>query len=246
MSRFFYHPEQRVGDDVLLTDDDAHHLLRVLRATVGQAVELCDDTGCCQQAVITAIDSGQIRCHLGEQLPNSEAGIRFYLAFGLLKGEKTEFILQKATELGAAGFFPFISERTVVRPDKKMESRRTRWQKIIRGAVAQSRRGLIPEISVPCGWTNILEISKTFDKVVFFWESEEERPLADALAGSHFGDRVLLITGPEGGLSAAEADAAKDQGVDPVTLGPRILRAETAAVVALAVSLYQVGEMGGK
>ena len=246
MSRFFYSPQHRDGEDVILTGDDAHHLLRVLRAAVGQEVELCDDTGRCHKAEIVNVDHGRVRCRLGEALPNSEAGIRFYLAFGLLKGEKTEFILQKATELGAAGFFPFTSERTVVRSDKKVENRRLRWQKIIHGAAAQSRRALIPEINVPCRWADILEMSKTFDKVVFFWESEEDRPLADALKDCSAGDNVLLITGPEGGLSAGEAVAAKELGIEPVTLGPRILRAETAAVVATAVSLYQVGELGGK
>ncbi|MCW3489322.1 RsmE family RNA methyltransferase [Dethiobacter alkaliphilus] len=246
MSRFFYGPAQVHGDEVILTDDDAHHLLRVLRASVGQEVELCDDKGSCRWAVIAGVDHGEVRCRLGHELPDSEAGIRFYLAFGVLKGEKTEFILQKATELGAAGFFPFTSERSVVRPDKKAEKIQKRWQKIIHGAAAQSRRAIIPQLNPPCKWPDVLDLCKTFDKVVFFWESEEDRPLAKSLEGCSRGDRVLLITGPEGGFSAKEAAALGKLGIEPVTLGPRILRAETAAVVATAVALYQVGELGGK
>lgn len=247
MTRFFYSPQQ-VQDEttVALEGEDAHHLQRVLRASVGDTVELCGGNGSCRQGEIVSLEKARVLCRLGGILPDSEPAVRFTLAFGLLKGEKNEFILQKATELGVSGFIPFISSRTVARPEKNMVSRRERWQKIIRGAAAQSRRSILPDIQLPCSWQELLQQSQRFEQAVLFWEGEGERPLRKALSQPMPGERILLVTGPEGGFSSEEALAALAGGVKPVTLGPRILRAETAALAALAVSLYQVGEMGGR
>ncbi len=246
MNRFFYTPSQLENEDtVKLSGEEAYHLLRVLRASVGETLELCCETGVCRRAEILAIDKNSVLCRLGDFLSDSESSIQFSVAFGLLKGDKTEFILQKATELGAAGFIPFTSGRTVVRPDKEMENRRQRWQKIIRSAAAQSRRSLIPPIQSPASWLQLLELAKSFDKALLFWEGEGGKRLCAVLQNLQPKSRVLLVTGPEGGFSEEEVFAAKSHGLESVTLGPRILRAETAALVALAVSLYQVGEMGG-
>lgn len=176
MTRFFYTENQRQGKDtVLLAGEEAHHLLRVLRASVGDSLELCNETGQCRLAEILAAEKNSIFCRLGDFLPDSEASVQFTVAFGLLKGEKVEFVLQKATELGATGFIPFISGHTVVRPEKNMEIRRQRWQKIIRSAAAQSHRNIIPSILPPVSWQQLLELARMFDKAVLFWEGEEGR-----------------------------------------------------------------------
>ena len=246
MTRFFYGAHQlQDGGNVLLEGEDAHHLVRVLRSTPGDTVELCDESGSCRQAVIENITKESVSCRLGEFLCGNEASVRFTLAFGMLKGEKNELVFQKGTELGAAGFMPFFSERTVVRPDKDKETRRQRWQKIVRAAAGQSRRNIIPGLAPPCSWQELLNQAKRFDRVVFFWEGEGDRPLQAALQDIIAGHNVLLVTGPEGGFSEGEAREATAAGFQPATLGPRILRAETAALTALAVSLYQAGEMGG-
>jgi 16S rRNA (uracil1498-N3)-methyltransferase len=245
MSRFFYTAKERQDNLVFLAGDDAHHLLRVLRSNVGDGVELCDETGRCHLAVIAAADKKTVTCQLAAELPGSETSMRVFLAFGLLKGEKTDFVLQKATELGVAGFLPFISQRTVSRPEKKTEARLERWQKIIRGAAGQSRRSLVPTIEAPCSWQQLLTKIPTYNKTALFWEGERDVPLRAALDGVTANDNLLLITGPEGGLSKDEVHSAAAAGAHAVTLGPRILRAETAALTAVAVSLYQVGEMGG-
>ncbi|MBT9167131.1 MAG: Ribosomal RNA small subunit methyltransferase E [Syntrophomonadaceae bacterium] len=246
MNRFFYKQVQLLSEDtVKLSGEDVHHLLRVLRASVGESLELCCETGRCRRAEILFVEKNSVSCRLGDFLPDSEPSIQFSVAFGLLKGEKAEFVLQKATELGAASFIPFISERTVVRPDKEMENRRQRWQKIIRSAAAQSRRNLIPPVQSPASWQQLLELAKSFDKALLFWEGKGGRLLCDVLKNLQPKSRILLVTGPEGGFSDEELFAAKSHGLEPVTLGSRILRAETAALVALAVSLYQAGEMGG-
>jgi len=246
MNRFFYTQSQLLDEHTVeLSGEDAHHLLRVLRASAGESLELCNETGQCRRAEIIITEKNGVSCRLGDFLPDSEASVQFILAFGLLKGEKAEFVLQKATELGAAGFIPFISSRTVIRPEKDMENRRQRWQKIIRSAAAQSRRNLIPPIAPPASWEQLLKLAKSFDKALLFWEAEGEGQLCAVLRNIQPKSRVLLVTGPEGGFSDEEALVAKSHGLASVTLGPRILRAETAALVALAVSLYQAGEMGG-
>lgn len=246
MNRFFYTEKQLEDKDtVVLSGEDAHHLLRVLRVSAGESLELCSETGECRRAEILSAEKNRLTCRLGDFLPDSEASVLVSVAFGLLKGEKAEFVLQKATELGAAGFIPFISGRTVVRPEKELENRRQRWQKIIRSAAAQSRRSIIPPIQTPVSWQQLLELAKTYDKAVLFWEGEGEGRLCNVLKNIQPKSRILLVTGPEGGFSNEEAATAKSHGLESVTLGPRILRAETAALAALAVSLYQAGEMGG-
>ena len=234
MNRFFYNKAQKDGNCVTLVGEDAHHLLRVLRGAVGDQVDLCDDQGLCQRSVISVVNKNDVICQLGDVLADGEAQVRIYLAFGLLKGEKTDFVLQKASELGAAGFYPFISARTVARPEKKMDNRLQRWDKIIRSAAAQSRRSLIPTLAPPCTWQQLLKQFPSYRKVILFWESEEDGSLVNALQGCMPGDKILLITGSEGGLSMEEALSAKESGADVVTLGPRILRAETAAEIGRA------------
>lgn len=243
MNRFFYLTAQREAESVFLQGDDAHHLRRVLRAVVGEHIELCDEQGLCHLARITNITKDEVHCVLESALPSSEPQTKIELAFGLLKGEKTELVLQKSTELGVHSFRPFYSERTVVRPDKKQEARRERWQKIVRAAAAQARRARIPEVVLPCQWSSLLAQFDLYDQVILFWEAELEQPLAQALRNCARGTRILLLTGPEGGFSEAEAQAATAAGAAIVTLGPRILRAETAAITAVALTLYQAGEM---
>jgi len=244
MNRFYYTPGQFNNGLVSLSGEDARHLSRVLRSSVGDAVELCDEAGSCYLAEITAIDKERVLCRLGAKMPAHEPGVAITLAFGMVKGEKAGFIFQKATELGVAAFMPFYSGRTVKR-EKNSETKMERWRRILRAAAAQSRRDIVPALSLPCDWEELVKSFSLFDRVVLFWESETDKPLSEALHDLPERAKILLITGPEGGFSRHEAAIAVEQGARVVTLGPRILRAETAAVVAAALSLYEAGEMGG-
>ncbi|MBS4030174.1 MAG: 16S rRNA (uracil(1498)-N(3))-methyltransferase [Clostridiales bacterium] len=246
MSRFFYTATQRHNEDVTLTGDDARHLSRVLRASPGDAVELCNESGQCQAAQITFVGKESVTCRLASLLPDRESGVRVTLAFALLKGEKTDFVLQKATELGVSAFIPFSSTRCVARIDKKARDKLVRWDKIVRSAAGQSLRNRVPVISPPLDWPQLLTEFQNYQRIVFFWEGEGDKPLAPVLKGVLPGENILLITGPEGGFSREEAEEAMASGANAVTLGPRILRAETAAVVSVAVALYEAGEMGGR
>lgn len=244
MNRFFYAAGQRQGNEVTLSGEDARHLLRVLRATAGDTVELCDGQGACHRADIISVSKENVFCRLTEPLRNNETNLRVDLAFSLLKGEKTDFVLQKATEAGVAGFLPFVSERTVARPVNKGDSRRERWEKVARAAAAQSKRAIIPQVAAPFNWAELLEKIPAYHRAVLFWEAAADKPLSAILRGIPANGSILLITGPEGGFSGSEVRLAEDKGAYAATLGPRILRAETAALVAVVVALYQAGEMG--
>ena len=243
MNRFFYNTKQRTGQNVCLDGEDAHHLLRVLRIDIGESIELCNEQGVCQRAEVTTLTKHIVCCKLSEQLASREPQTEVDLAFGLLKGEKTAYLLQKATELGVHRFLPFTSERTVV---KKQEVKTERRQKIVRSAAAQSHRSQIPEVFEANSWEELLRRFADYDMVLLFWERELEQTLAAAMGNAAYGSKILLVTGPEGGLSENEIEAAKNFGAKVVTLGSRILRAETAAITAAALVLYQAGEMGGR
>src|SRR5690554_5069548 len=155
MNRFFYQQQQRDGQKVVLQGEDAHHLSRVLRIQTGEIVALCDEQGVCNAAKVSAIESKQVLCDLLEPLADSEAKTRIDLAFGLLKGEKADFVLQKATELGAHCFLPFESERTIVKLARKKDARVNRWQKVVRSAAAQAQRAVVPHVSAPRSWEHL-------------------------------------------------------------------------------------------
>lgn len=246
MNRFFFSAGQRQGEQVLLDNDDVHHLRSVLRCTVGSQVELCDEKGRCFLAKIVASGRDGVVCILQDALSGREAAVRFTLAFSLLKGEKSELLLRCGTELGLAGFLPFASGRSVVRLEAITVCRAGRWQKIVHAAAGQARRDLLPEIAPLHTWDELLGVIPRYKKTILFYEGKEGLPLSAALHEVFPGDRVLLVTGPEGGFSAAEVAEVRALGGIIVTLGPRILRAETSAVAAAALALYQAGELGGK
>jgi 16S rRNA (uracil1498-N3)-methyltransferase len=246
MNRYFFTAEQQEHDIVGLTDADAHHILHVMRNAPGDLIELCDGKGRCYLAVIASVQNKGVTCRLEEPLPDREPSVRCTLAFSLLKGEKAEWVLQKATELGVSGFIPFVSERSVARlEEKKARERLKRWEKITLAASCQSKRSVIPYIMPPCNWQQLVGRFADFHKVLFFFEGTGGYPLSTVLQEVPDAP-ILLITGPEGGFSPAEAATARYHGAETVTLGPRILRAETAALIATALVLYQVGELGGK
>ncbi len=243
MNRFFYQTKQRKDNIVCLEGEAVHHLTRVLRADVGDKIELCDEHGVCRLAEITAITRHEVQCILGELLPNNESEVLVDLAFGLLKGEKTDFILQKATELGVHALLPFISSRTVVRPSKQSDKRQQRWQKIAAAAAAQAKRSYIPKVGSPSYWPELIQQFTAYDQVILFWEMAAKQSLKDLLSRLKTKSRILLITGPEGGLEKAEVETAAAAGAQIATLGPRILRAETAALTAVALTMYEADEM---
>jgi 16S rRNA (uracil1498-N3)-methyltransferase len=170
------------------------------------------------------------------------------LVQGVAKGEKMDVIVRQAVEVGAAEIFPVLTSRTVVRLDgSKLQSRGERWRRIAKGAAEQSRRTSIAIVHDPSPFPEVLDYLRAFDAVVVLWEDPSiGAGLRSAVAslGGGFDGRLALVIGPEGGLSEDEVASLRDIGATPVTLGPGILRTETAAVVALAIAMDSLGGLG--
>ena len=173
----------------------------------------------------------------------SPVDIRLFQA--LPEKERFELILQKATELGAYGITPFQSRRsTTLAAREKGQRKSHRWPHILLRAARQCRRAMIPELSPPLSWEEMLKIAGQADLTLLLYEREGSRTLGEALAGFR-GKSLSIIVGPEGGLIRPEADAVLRAGGQAVSLGNRILRTETAAITALGLAQHLVGDLGG-
>lgn len=241
-TRFFL--DRVEGERVVLSRADSHHLLRVMRASPGTPfVALAG--GMAYDCVLAGVEEGLAFGRVVSSRPaTGEPRIRIALFQGLAKGEKMELVIQHGTELGIAEFIPVASARSVVKLDEKKAADRTeRWQRIAREAAEQSRRGTVPRVAAPVTWTQAVARIAEFDLALVPWEEGGE-PLK-AVLGAHPDARSYAVfIGPEGGLTAEEVRLAREAGAVPVTLGPRILRTETAPLAAAAAILYARGEMG--
>jgi 16S rRNA (uracil1498-N3)-methyltransferase len=250
MQRYFLRPDQFQGQIVTIDGDDAHHLLRVMRAEIGDEV-ICSN-GADREALVrvTSLDKGTVTGQAVQELTmTAEPAARVWIAQSLPKGDKMEIVIQKGTEIGAARFLPFLSERTVVQYDAKKEAKRTeRWQKIAKEAAEQAHRNRVPEIDAVLTWKQLLKQAEHVDAAWICYEKEDGKQLRtaiqDALAGE-MKTNFLFAVGPEGGFSDQEIQQAEAAGFISVSLGKRILRTETAGMVGLTCLLYELGEMGG-
>ncbi|MEW9701584.1 16S rRNA (uracil(1498)-N(3))-methyltransferase [Paenibacillus sp. SI8] len=255
MQRYFLPPEkfQGTAHTVTIEGDDAHHLQRVMRAEIGDKV-ICSN-GVNREALvrITELDKGCVTAEVVEDLPmNAEAAVEVWVAQSLPKGDKMETVIQKGTEIGAARFLPFLSERTVVQYDAKKEAKRTeRWQKIAKEAAEQAHRNRVPQVAGVLTWKQLLAQLKDVDCAWICYEKEDGQQLRPAIQQAaasgklERGKRVLIAVGPEGGFTEQEIRQAEEAGFRSVSLGARILRTETAAMVGLTCLFYETGEMGG-
>ena len=243
----FYADESGVHDGVArLTDEDARHATRVLRLGAGDEIELIAPP---QRflARIERADEAGVLARAQQPLPPTEARTRVTLYQGLPKSDKMDWIVQKATELGAHGVRPVAMERSVVRLEGKDAARRAeRWQKIAREAVKQCARMEMPRIA-PCEkLTALREELCALDLLIVPWEDAQDGSLRACL--SRVADepcaRIGVLIGPEGGISAREAQWLREEaGAQLVTLGPRILRTETAGLCALSAIMAFRGEL---
>ncbi len=248
MTRFFIPADQIAGKHVVLKGADAHHLSKVLRNKVGDELIVLNGKGEEYRAVITALQNDAVQVELLEAIGRqAEASVRIHLVQGMPKGEKIEWILQKNTELGVAGFQPVLTERSTVRLDPATRAKKhERWSKIIREAAEQSGRQILPELEPVREWRELLARPFRPGLVLIPWEGERTRSLREALnQPAETPEHITVLIGPEGGFSLAEVEQAQEAGAIPVTLGPRILRTETAGLAVTAAILYHYGELGG-
>jgi 16S rRNA (uracil1498-N3)-methyltransferase len=218
------------NDHAELTGDDARHLSRVLRAEPGQCYELSDNH-CAYLAEISAVTAARVTFHVLEPLPAPPPSRQIMLYAALIKFDRFEWLIEKATELGVARIVPVITDRAEKGLASAAPKRVERWRKIARESSQQSRRLQIPEISLPEPFAAV-----TADSAAnrFFLEENPGAPsLLAALPAE--ADTFSILTGPEGGWTDRERALASAAGWKPVSLGPNILRAETAAIAALAI-----------
>jgi 16S rRNA (uracil1498-N3)-methyltransferase len=242
--RFFIPPENFSGQMVLLPPAVQDQIAKVLRLNPGDQVELLDNRGGAWLASLEPSGSGGLIAHILEEVPeNTEPKTFITLYFGLTQREKLEWILQKGTEIGVSAFQPFISKRTLVRDRDSALKKRVRWEGILREAAEQSKRRCIPELRDPLDLLNAVDQSLSQDRLTLTcWIHERQKSLDEVLTGRKLA-RIGLFIGPEGGFAPEEAEMMMAEGVKMVSLGCRILRMETAAILAPALVLYQLGEM---
>jgi len=247
MKRFFLPGPVAVGSTAILTGDDAHHILRVLRMRRGEAVVLFDGNGVEYSARIDRIHPDSVQVTVLERFFSSvESPIELTVAQGFLKEKKMDSLIRQLTEIGVSRWIPFFAGRSVSRPDaRRLATRTERWNKIAREALKQCRRVKAPVITETLSFEEVLTSSAQSELKLIFWE-DESLPLTQVPQPSgRSPDGVFIMLGPEGGFSSHEVAQARRHGFVSVSLGPRILRAETAAVAASVLAQFLFGDMGG-
>jgi 16S rRNA (uracil1498-N3)-methyltransferase len=226
--RLYQNTVFKVGDKISLEKNNEHHLLKVLRFPVGNTITLFNGDGFDYQAIVIGTKKTYIVEVLSQQKNESESSLDLTLAQGIAKGEKMDFLIQKAVELGVSRIIPIQTEHCVVRlKADKVAKRINHWQKIANHACEQSGRSVIVDISLPQTLTELLN-KPNHNGFVLHHRATKNLQTMEKLS------KVTILIGPEGGLSDAEIKQATNAGFQPLLLGKRILRTETASLVAIA------------
>lgn len=238
--RFFASPDAFQGNQVILTGEPLHHLRNVLRAKPGTTVILMNGLGLCCQAIVTEINAHTATADILRRWQAETEPLPITLMQALPKGDKLDLVLQKGTELGISCFQPLESDHAVPQLDAaRRDKRQQRWQRIVNEAARQCRRSTLPEVEALKPLQQALTES-TADLKLVLWEAGAVA-LAERLPPEP-PDSVALLVGPEGGFSARELTEITNAGFQPVHLGPRILRTETAGLAATPVLQYLYGD----
>lgn len=239
MPRFFTDVSGTVGDIIPIVGEDALHISRSLRMAVGDPITICDGLGTDHICEIVYAGHDIVKAKVVEVFPSeSEPDVEVTLYASVTKGEKMDFVIQKSVELGVRAIVPVLSRRCIVRLDEKSEKNKLdRWNKIAFEASKQSGRGYVPKVrSVMTFEKAVAEASEHSLRLIAY--ERGKLPLADLLGSSVYVD-AAVFTGPEGGYDEEEIRLAEIMGIAPISLGKRILRAETAPLCVLSIIHYQ-------
>jgi 16S rRNA (uracil1498-N3)-methyltransferase len=245
MARFFVPRKNFAGQGATVEGPEFEHLRKVLRLGPGDPILVFDDKGWEHEAVIRSLSAHAAQIEVLRSFQaERESPLQLTLAVALTKGEKMDFVVEKATELGVHAIAPFVSAYTVPKLDRgKIEKRGERWQKIALAAAKQCSRTRMPQIFPVCDFEDL--VRQTTDSLqLLFWEKETRQTLKQVHAAAPDARSIVLVIGPEGGLSEQEASLAQRHGFKAVHLGRRILRAETAAVAAATLVQFLWGDLG--
>jgi len=234
-----------VGAVLALPSAFVHYLCRVLRLEGGQSIELCDGRGARWDARLCLGEGDAADICLEARLDAEPLAFPIYLAQAIPKSDKMEQILQRCTELGVAGFYPFFSSRCVVKLTAARAARRlARWQRIVQEACRQSQRAWMPIVETPRGLLELQDQLPPGLPRLVCWAGAREQGLDDWIRAHPAPDGIVVFVGPEGGFAEAEIEALADAGVAAVGLGPAILRTETAGPAVAAILQFHYGALG--
>ena len=237
MRRFYIDPKNIAESRAILTGSEAHHLRGVLRLGAGAKIELFDGTGAIYQAIVRDVGKKEVLLQTISKQLTDEPGPSVHFAQALLKGKKMDFLIQKATELGIHAIHPFTSLHCAAQPSY---DKTKRWEKISLEACKQCGRPTPITCYPVCDLSQILQKGKSHNTKLIFWEKEKtalDRVLQAPVQS------IFMMIGPEGGFSDSEVESALRQNFQPVSLGKRILRAETAAFCAMSIVQYLLGNL---
>ncbi len=243
MHRFFVNPSDISSCGVEITGDDVAHISKVLRLRCGDKISVCDQNGFDYVCTVSEVGKERVFARVDEKLPSiSESRVSVTLYQGLPKGDKMELIIQKCTELGVKKFVPVVMQRSVSRP-KDASKKTARYRKIALEAAKQSKRSAVPDVCDATDFESVLDGIKDGDALnILPYENEKSTTLKEVLRKNCDAKNINLIIGPEGGFSDEEIADALAQNIQTVTLGPRILRCETAPIAAVAAIMYELGD----
>lgn len=245
MPRIFVPPEQIKANTAELSEQDAKKLLKVLRLVPGDTVILFDGRKEYLSEIVSIGTKSATLKIISEYRKTTESPIQIYLGQGVPKGEKLEWTVQKAVELGVAHVIPVHMERSVKRPDAAgMENMLKRLRRIAIEAARQSGRIRVPDIPAYMDLQMFLTHTMDADLKILFYEEEKTAPLRPVLNNAGKVKTVALLVGPEGGLTRDEAEEAKESGFVIAGFGPRTLRTETAGIAAITIIQYELGDIG--
>ncbi|MEO0097045.1 MAG: RsmE family RNA methyltransferase [candidate division WOR-3 bacterium] len=231
----YYYPQRlEIGENIIIKNDEAKHILKVMRHKVGDKIKLTDGYGYEYELLITGVEKEKLTGEvLSKKFLPREPDIKITLASSPLKGENTEIMLGKATELGISGFIPVYFQNTVV---KINENKLKRLKKISIASLKTSAGTLLPKIYKPLTFKELINNFSSFDLVLLAYEDSETK-LANIIKKNI--KTILLIIGPEGGFTIKEVKMAEEEGAQFFSLGKRRLRSETAGIVAISLILYE-------
>lgn len=246
MRRFFWQDRAGIGQEGIIGGTDARHIRKVLRMKPGDTLVVFDGAGNDYEAEIKTISPDQVRVSPVKRIHTTmDSPVKITFAQAMLKGKKMDVLARQITELGITRWVPFFSERSIPVPAKaKLPVRLERWRTIVIESMKQCQRSWLTELGDIVSFDQALEMGKSDDVKLIFWE-EETRTLPEVLGPvPDRCERVFAIIGPEGGFSETEIEKAVSFGYKSVSLGSRILKAETAAISVCTLMQYLFGDMG--
>jgi 16S rRNA (uracil1498-N3)-methyltransferase len=249
MHKFFVEKNNISGDGscIRITNDDVQHITKVLRLRSNDEIQVSDGDGTEYLCLITEMSKKEVICSIQNTFQSeTEAPIKIVLFQGMPKSQKMDLIVQKCVELGITHFYPVITDRVVVKiEDRDLSGKIERWNRIAEEAAKQSNRGIVPVVDSPISFEKAIDLLKDMDLAVIPYELEKGNGFKSLLSGIKEVKTAGIFIGPEGGFTQEEVDSCIENNITPVTLGPRILRTETAGFTAATIIQYELGDMGG-